>query len=196
MCGIDPSNPSSHPAATPLGLWGYSSALPRVARSSQPWAGGRNPFGIGWQATACRQLQIHSSLNKPRISKVSNSRPLGWRSCVQLWGSSPDANVPITGNLPPAFDGFQSEISNTNTLAFKNAGDSSPISPIVIPSPRIPTGFRPPAQGCEERATLGYPPISVTTPTGLRPFPMSAWISPHFRKSPTSRPQPPAREAS
>ena len=33
---------------------------------------------------------------------------------------------------------------------------------------RIPTGFRPKAQGCEERATLGKPSNIIPTPTGLR----------------------------
>ena len=37
---IDPTD------ATPLGLKGNSTSFPRVARSSQPWAGGCNPFGI------------------------------------------------------------------------------------------------------------------------------------------------------
>ncbi len=37
-------------------------------------------------------------------------------------------------------------------------------------SPRIPTGFRPKAQGCEARATLGKRPKKITTPTGLWPF--------------------------
>ena len=32
---------------------------------------------------------------------------------------------------------------------------------------KIPTGFRPPAQGCEERATLGQMSNQSTTPTGL-----------------------------
>ena len=32
---------------------------------------------------------------------------------------------------------------------------------------RIPTGFRPKAQGCEGRATLGQPSKPTTTPTGL-----------------------------
>ena len=32
---------------------------------------------------------------------------------------------------------------------------------------RIPTGFRPKAQGCEERATLGKPSNIITTPKGL-----------------------------
>src|SRR5436190_16568312 len=35
----------------------------------------------------------------------------------------------------------------------------------------IPTGFRPPAQVCEERATLRKRPMANhTTPTGLRPM--------------------------
>src|SRR5262245_54455721 len=33
-------------AATPSGLEKISNVQPRVAPSSQPWAGGRNPFGI------------------------------------------------------------------------------------------------------------------------------------------------------
>ena len=32
--------------ATPVGLGDSSPGLPRVARSSQPWAGGCNPVGI------------------------------------------------------------------------------------------------------------------------------------------------------
>jgi hypothetical protein len=32
--------------ATLSGLWVFDAGDPRVARSSQPWAGGRNPFGI------------------------------------------------------------------------------------------------------------------------------------------------------
>jgi hypothetical protein len=32
---------------------------------------------------------------------------------------------------------------------------------------RIPTGFRPKAQGCEERVTLGQLSNIITTPTGL-----------------------------
>src|SRR5712691_10526241 len=36
-----------HEATTPLGLRVSRAPLPRVARSSLPWAGGRNPFGIG-----------------------------------------------------------------------------------------------------------------------------------------------------
>src|SRR5690348_10217786 len=36
-------------------------------------------------------------------------------------------------------------------------------------SRKIPKGFRPPAQGCEARATLGIPGPTFTTPKGLRP---------------------------
>ena len=34
--------------------WGSRRSLPRVARGSQPWAGGHNPFGIGKGPTALR----------------------------------------------------------------------------------------------------------------------------------------------
>ncbi len=37
----------------------------------------------------------------------------------------------------------------------------------LLPHPIIPTGFRPKAQGCAERATLGHRPKKITTPTGL-----------------------------
>ena len=33
----------------PVGVATFSSRYPRVSRSSQPWAGGHNPFGISWQ---------------------------------------------------------------------------------------------------------------------------------------------------
>ena len=36
--------------------------------------------------------------------------------------------------------------------------------------PRIPTGFRPKAQGCESRATLGHRPQDSSTATRLRQF--------------------------
>src|SRR6266536_1333197 len=34
---------------------------------------------------------------------------------------------------------------------------------------RIPTGFRPKAQGCEARSTLGQTPQRISTPKGLHP---------------------------
>ena len=39
----------------------------------------------------------------------------------------------------------------------------------IHPHEEIPKGFRPKAQGCEERATLGKETPNLTTPTGLRP---------------------------
>ncbi len=49
------------------------------------------------------------------------------------------------------------------------------VGPLLFPnfeteSRPIPKGLRPPAQGCEARATLGSKPQAVPTPTGLRPF--------------------------
>lgn len=40
--------------------------------------------------------------------------------------------------------------------------------------PRIPTGFRPPAQGCEERATLGIPSADIPNPEGVASSSQSA----------------------
>ena len=47
-------------AATPLGLCAIVSSFPRVARASQPWAGGRNPFGIDRQSPAnwCAMISL------------------------------------------------------------------------------------------------------------------------------------------
>ena len=49
--------------------------------------------------------------------------------------------------------------------------------------PGIPTGFRPKAQGCEARATLGKRPKKITTPTGL-------WPTSHDRETKAELPQP------
>ena len=46
---------TSENSATPLGLGGVLTPNPRVAPSSQPRAGGRNPFGIvGAVGIVCR----------------------------------------------------------------------------------------------------------------------------------------------
>ena len=39
---------------------------------------------------------------------------------------------------------------------------------------RIPTGFRPLAQGCEERATLGHRPASITNRNAVAAIPFSS----------------------
>ena len=40
--------------------------------------------------------------------------------------------------------------------------------------PRIPTGFRPPAQGCEERATLGYRHTIIPNRNAVAAIPVSS----------------------
>src|ERR1041385_1285092 len=45
--------------------------------------------------------------------------------------------------------------------------------------PPIPKGLRPPAQGCEARATLGAEQKWITTLKGLRPPPITPTPSPH-----------------
>jgi len=41
---------------------------------------------------------------------------------------------------------------------------------------RIPTGFRPKAQGCEERATLGHRPTDITNRNAVAAIPLSSMI--------------------
>jgi len=48
---IDVRSSKPRRGTTPLGLNGMSVRVPRVARSSQPWALGLNPFGIPGQLT-------------------------------------------------------------------------------------------------------------------------------------------------
>jgi len=52
--GVAPSPPTS--AATPLGLRKPRRRQPRVARASQPWAGGHNPVGIARTAAWPRSI--------------------------------------------------------------------------------------------------------------------------------------------
>ena len=62
---------------TPLGLKPFSSRFPRVARASQPWALGQNPFGIrprrtgnGWVMHNSKTLVRGSSLAAVRGSNA------------------------------------------------------------------------------------------------------------------------------
>ena len=53
---------------TPMGLVTFCGRGPRVARSSQPWAGGHNPFGIG-NAYKVQRGRAHSVLPSPRVTR-------------------------------------------------------------------------------------------------------------------------------
>ena len=155
MCGIDQSDPTSHPAATPLGLWGFAAALPRVARSSQPWAGGRNPFGIGWPTAACRWIRILSSLDQSRISKVSNSRPLGRRSLRRP--------APLVSTAASVW----------RTISLKSPKWSRSATGRI----ESPLNFGPPAQDWRARVGLGYPATPLTTQMGFQPIPIGDYLS-------------------
>jgi hypothetical protein len=52
-------------ATTPLGLAVGSTTFPRVARGSQPWAGGRNPFGI--EARVKQNSGSHNTSDRPGV---------------------------------------------------------------------------------------------------------------------------------
>ena len=74
---------AEHPpdeAATPLGLTPIPSRFPRVARASQPLAGGHNPFGIA----------------KPAIAS-----DLPWLQPIQSVNSLDKSAPPLTGGSPP-----------------------------------------------------------------------------------------------
>ena len=44
----------------------------------------------------------------------------------------------------------------------------------------IPKGLRPPAQGCEARATLGHPGKTITNPNGVAPFVVASGTQPRW----------------
>src|SRR5438105_15079541 len=59
VAAITPSDATSFEVETD-----FAAADPRVARSSQPWAGGRNPFGIG-KAKVQTLLEYPTALFNP-----------------------------------------------------------------------------------------------------------------------------------
>ena len=64
-------------AATPLGLKFSSSQFPKVARASQPWAGGHNPFGIREGSPRLVYNHKRNDEGEPSPQTVqSSSRPL------------------------------------------------------------------------------------------------------------------------
>jgi hypothetical protein len=63
----------------------------------------------------------------------------------------------------------------------RDPGSPDPRS--VSPSIQIPKGFRPSAQGCEERATLGKP--GSAAPTSKRLCPFCAFLNPTRNARPT-----------
>ena len=83
----------------PVGVGIFSGRAPRVARSSQPWAGGRNPFGIelsSWGPVRC--------IAKPSFLMVSKS-PV---RCAYAGGPAasqcPQTAGPESPEFPPRRD--------------------------------------------------------------------------------------------
>jgi hypothetical protein len=87
-------------AATTLWLLYLFSAFPRVARSSQPWAGGRNPVGIEkrWRQKIERcpglKLKAQSTSTSPGI--------VAKKDLVQAFKES-SAPVELFGTFPKKF---------------------------------------------------------------------------------------------
>src|SRR5258705_4351055 len=58
-------------------MWGVD-VLPRVARASQPWAGGHNPFGIGTGFLQEEAEKAESGWRKRRFFAAWTSFPLSF----------------------------------------------------------------------------------------------------------------------
>ena len=79
---------------TPLGLNPFSDRCPRVARSSQPWALWRNPFGIkgiqSFNMLATRNSPVESSVN--RLGRRVHQTP----EFAQRRGGSRSRGIPLS----------------------------------------------------------------------------------------------------
>ena len=79
---------------TPLGLSPFSDRCPRVARSSQPWALWRNPFGIkgiqSFNMLATRNSPVESSVN--RLGRRVHQTP----EFAQRRGGSRSRGIPLS----------------------------------------------------------------------------------------------------
>jgi len=68
-------------AATLFGVVAAFDAIPRVARPSQPWAGGRNAFGIGeslfWRQTPKRAQRANIPSCRERVEGAAAHNPQG-----------------------------------------------------------------------------------------------------------------------
>ena len=134
----------------PVGIGENESRIPRVARASQPWAVWQNPVGIKYR----------------KIPTGFRPRAQGWRIAPTL-GASPQLIINPNGAAPS----WRCVRAGRNPVGIEAwALGRNPFWTLSNSDPRlkIPTGFRPPAQGCAGRATLGQPSANPTTPTGLR----------------------------
>src|ERR1043166_377181 len=116
----------------PVGVVISVRIIPKVARCSQPWAGGRNPVGI-----VCGGGAIEGSIL--RADSIDGAG-LRW-SC---------------GNFELSIPRGWPQPQGTSYLGKRFGAEIT-----------TPTGLRPPAQSCEERATLGKRPCENYNPNGV-----------------------------
>jgi hypothetical protein len=130
---------------------------------------GALPSGIAvaelvWKSRVCASISILAS-PEFRITTLIRRRSPEKTCSVSRFAITSSCATPETGCK-------QQKTSAANNAAFHApAGRAArPRSPGVWTffAQKIPKGFRPTAQGCEARATLGKCTADTTTPTGLR----------------------------
>jgi len=120
--GCGHSGGRRHPSHNPVGVGEYVFRSPRVARSSQPWALGHNPFGIARHTTRwLLALFVLSILNSQLSTASAQTYSVDWFALASGGGTStggvytvagtfgqPDAGGPMQGGGYSVEGGFWS----------------------------------------------------------------------------------------
>ena len=131
-------------------IYGYGDLAGRICRCSGFWL--RPVFGGCSSALhGFKQVLIRDEGRILILTPTAKSREMERGTATSAARSTSACNV-------------AAETSN-----HLRAGEPAPTRRVALRS-RTPTGFRPRAQGCEARATLGHRPRTSTTATRLRPI--------------------------
>ena len=103
---------------------------------------------------------------------LKNIRQIELRTNRIVTGFAPGARASarFTARTPAA---SQTTPALNSIRALKRRERRAPAAPAFGPA-RIPTGFRPKAQGCEERATLGHRSANITNRNAVAAIPVSS----------------------
>jgi len=131
--------------------------VPRVGAARQPWADRRNPFGIevGFATPAPSRsdaVKVAVGFSPRKAAPAFSRRVATLETRTTLHASLRDAAMSCAW-----FRGLKP----TATVTWSLRDDPR----------RIPTGFRPPAQGCAARAPLGQGAQNGFNPNGVAPSP-------------------------